>query len=155
MIEIGIDTDKREMVAQALKKTLADTYAVYMKTHGYHWNVTGPEFRTLHLMFEEQYNEMWMALDQIAERIRSLGVFAPGSGAALSALTDIDDSSLEVPAARVMVETLLYDHEALIRNAREALSAADEAGDSGSEDLLTQRIQLHEKTAWMLRAYLG
>jgi starvation-inducible DNA-binding protein len=154
-IDIGIDEDKREQVADALKKALADTYAVYMKTHGYHWNVTGPEFRTLHLMFEEQYTEMWAALDQLAERIRALGVYAPGSGPAMYALTEIQSGDNDVPEARVMVENLLRDHETLIRDLRDGLAVAGEADDTGSEDLLTQRIQTHEKTAWMLRAYLG
>ena len=154
-IDIGLEENKRVAVAGKLKKTLADTYAVYMKTHGYHWNVTGPEFRTLHLMFEEQYTEMWQALDEIAERIRSLGVFAPGSGREFAELTAIENADDGVPAARQMVENLLGDHETLIRGAREALEAAGDAGDQASEDLLTQRIQLHEKTAWMLRSYLA
>ena len=154
-IDIGIEEDKRLAVADALKKTLADTYAVYMKTHGYHWNVTGPEFRTLHLMFEEQYTEMWQALDELAERIRSLGVFAPGSGRELAGLTVIEEKDNGVPEARQMVENLLADQETLIRRAREALETAADAGDQASEDLLTQRIQLHEKTAWMLRSYLN
>ncbi len=154
-IEIGIEESKRQDVAEALKKTLADTYAVYMKTHGYHWNVTGPEFRTLHLMFEEQYTEMWQALDEIAERIRSLGVFAPASGREFSELTVIETNDNAVPPAVTMVQNLLADQEALIRRARVALETAGEAGDQASEDLLTQRIQIHEKTAWMLRSYLG
>ncbi len=154
-IDIGIDEAKREAVAAALKNTLADTYAVYIKTHGYHWNVTGPEFRTLHLMFEEQYTEMWQALDEIAERIRSLGVFAPGSGSEFADLTTIHGSAKGVPEARQMVQNLLHDQETLIRRAREALDLAGDAGDQASEDLLTQRIQIHEKTAWMLRSYLA
>ncbi|WP_306249716.1 Dps family protein [Parvularcula sp. IMCC14364] len=154
-IDIGISEENRIAVAEALKKTLADTYAVYMKTHGYHWNVQGPDFRTLHLMFEEQYTEMWQALDELAERIRALGVFAPGSGRELAELTAIEETNDRVPEARQMVVNLLKDQETLIRRAREAMEVADDADDDASEDLLTQRIQIHEKTAWMLRSYLA
>ncbi|MCI5043336.1 MAG: DNA starvation/stationary phase protection protein [Aquisalinus sp.] len=154
-IDIGITEQNREAVAEALKKTLADTYAVYMKTHGYHWNVQGPEFRTLHLMFEEQYTEMWQALDELAERIRALGFFAPGSGREMAELTAIEETNDSVPEARQMVANLLKDQETLIRRARDAMEIADDADDDASEDLLTQRIQLHEKTAWMLRSYLA
>ncbi len=151
-VNIGLDENARKSVAEALNKTLADTYGLYMKTHAYHWNVTGPQFHTLHVMFEEQYREMWAALDEIAERVRALGMFAPSSGKALSELGAIDNADADPPAATEMIERLLEGHEILIRRAREALAIAEEAGDVASADLLTVRIQTHEKTAWMLRA---
>lgn len=151
-INIGLDEDKREAVAEALINTLSDTYALYMKTHAYHWNVTGPQFQTLHVMFEEQYREMWAALDEIAERIRALGVFAPNTAKAIAARADVGGEENDPPSATDMVKNLLNGHEALIRRARAALEAAGDAGDVASEDLLTVRIQTHEKTAWMLRS---
>lgn len=151
-LDIGIDENARKSVAEALNLTLADTFAVYMKTHAYHWNVTGPQFHTLHVMFEEQYREMWAALDEIAERVRALGVFAPTSGTQFSELTVIESADTSPPAAETMVKRLLTDHETLIKRAREGLATAEEAGDAASADLLTVRIQSHEKTAWMLRA---
>ena len=151
-IDIGLDENARKSVAEALNATLADTYALYMKTHAYHWNVTGPQFHTLHVMFEEQYREMWAALDEVAERVRALGVFAPTSGKQFADLTAIESADTSPPAATTMVERLLSDHETLIKRAREGLSTAEEAGDAASADLLTVRIQTHEKTAWMLRA---
>ncbi len=151
-VNIGLNEAARTSVAQALNNTLADTYGLYMKTHAYHWNVTGPQFHTLHVMFEEQYREMWAALDEIAERVRALGVFAPSSSKALSDLMVIDNADTEPPAGPAMIERLLDGHETLIRRAREALSVAEEAGDAASADLLTVRIQTHEKTAWMLRS---
>ena len=153
-LNIGLDQQARTSVAAALNATLADTYALYMNTHAYHWNVTGPQFHTLHVMFEEQYREMWAALDEIAERVRALGVFAPSSGKSLSELTTIENADETPPAATTMIENLLAGHETLIRRAREGLSAAEEAGDAASADLLTVRIQIHEKTAWMLRALI-
>lgn len=151
-VDIGIDPSKRENVAEALKKVLAETYAIYMKTHGYHWNVTGPQFRTLHLMFEEQYREMWDALDEIAERIRALGVYAPGSGRAMAELSRIEEGDNDVPSAQTMIQNLTKDHEAISAHIREWIEIADEADDDGSEDLMVQRLQFHEKTAWMLRS---
>ena len=151
-VNTGLDDNAREAAADALNGVLADTYMLYMKTHAYHWNVTGPQFHTLHLMFEEQYREMWTALDEIAERVRALGVFAPSSGAAFAKLASIESADETPPAAGRMIATLLDGHEALIRRARAALESASEAGDAASEDLLTQRIQIHEKTAWMLRS---
>lgn len=148
----GLQSNARLAAAEALKGVLADTYALYFKTHAYHWNVTGPHFPTLHLMFEEQYREMWAALDGLAERIRALGIFAPSSGKALADLSSIADAESEPPAADEMIRNLLDGHETLIRRAREALAAASEAGDAASEDILIQRIAVHEKTAWMLRA---
>ncbi len=153
-VNIGLDQNARKSVAEALNATLADTYALYMKTHAYHWNVTGPQFHTLHIMFEEQYREMWTALDEIAERVRALGVFAPSSGKALAELAVIENADETPPAATAMIESLLDGHETLIRRAREGLSIAEEVGDAASADLFTVRIQTHEKTAWMLRALI-
>lgn len=151
-VDIGIEQKSREQVAASLNNTLADTYSVYMKTHAYHWNVTGPQFHTLHVMFEEQYNEMWTALDEIAERVRALGVFAPTSGKQFADLSAIENADTSPPPAGDMVKRLLADHETLIKRARQGLSTAEEAGDAASADLLTVRIQTHEKTAWMLRS---
>lgn len=148
----GLDDNARKAVADALNGVLADTYTLYQKTHAYHWNVTGPRFHALHNMFEEQYREMWAALDEIAERIRALGVFAPPSGKAMAELSAIESDDSAPPPAEQMIRNLLSDHEALIRRARKALDIADDADDVASEDLLTQRIQTHEKTAWMLRS---
>ncbi len=151
-INIGLDDNARGSVADALNGVLADTYVLYMKTHSYHWNVTGPQFHSLHNMFEEQYREMWAALDELAERVRALGHFAPTSGADFTERAAIKSADAQPPAAGEMIKILLADHETLIRRAREALETADDADDDASEDLLTQRIQSHEKTAWMLRA---
>ncbi len=151
-VNIGLDENVRKSVAEALNSVLSDTYALYMKTHSFHWNVTGPQFHTLHTMFEEQYREMWTALDEIAERVRALGVFAPASGKQFADLSAIDSAETEPPAAAAMVERLLADHETLIKRARDGLAIAEEAGDAASADLLTVRIQSHEKTAWMLRS---
>ena len=151
-INTGLDNNARNAVAQALNGVLADTYTLYMKTHAFHWNVTGPQFHTLHVMLEELYREMWAALDELAERVRALGHFAPSSGKAFAELSSIDSADDTPPAAGDMVAVLLADHEKLIRRAREALETAGEANDAASEDLLTVRIQTHEKTAWMLRA---
>lgn len=154
-VNIGLDENARKSVAGALNATLADTYALYMKTHAYHWNVTGPDFNSLHLMFEGQYNEMWLALDTIAERVRALGVFTPSGGKAFADLSAIEDAAPAPTPAMEMVAALLADHETLIKRARNGLKIAEEAGDAASADLLTVRIQTHEKTAWMLRSILG
>jgi starvation-inducible DNA-binding protein len=146
---------KTNAVADAMARVLADTYAVYLQTHTYHWNVTGPQFHSLHMMFEVQYNEMWMAVDLLAERIRALGEFAPGSAKSLGALSDISFGRDETPKAEAMVKNLLKAHETLIKNAKAARDIAAKAGDSESEDMLIARIQEHEKTVWMLRATLG
>jgi len=151
-LNTGLDENARTSVAQAVNGVLADTYVLYMKTHAYHWNVTGPQFHTLHNMFEEQYRDMWAALDELAERVRALGHFAPTSGKAFADLAGIESAETSPPAAPDMIKNLLADHEKLIRRGREALSTAEESGDAASADLLTQRIQTHEKTAWMLRA---
>ena len=152
-IDIGIDAKDRAKVADALSRLLADTYALYLKTHNFHWNVEGPMFNTLHLMFMEQYTELWTALDTIAERIRSLGYPAPGTYKAFSKLSSIEETD-GVPEAMEMVRHLVKGHEAVARTARAAFGPAEKAGDESSIDLLTQRLQVHEKTAWMLRSLL-
>ncbi len=151
-LNTGLDANARIAVAEALNGVLADTYVLYQKTHAYHWNVTGPQFPVLHAMFEAQYREMWAALDEIAERVRALGAFAPASGRAFASLATIESAEETPPKATAMIANLLGGHETLIRRAREALETAAEANDAASEDLLTVRIQTHEKTAWMLRA---
>ena len=152
-IDIGIDTPKREQIAQGLSRVLADTYTLYLKTHNFHWNVTGPMFNTLHLMFEAQYNELALAVDLVAERIRALGHPAPGSYSAYAKLSSIDEAE-GVPAAEDMVAQLVKGHEAVARTARGVFRAAEKVSDQPTADLLTQRMQVHEKTAWMLRALL-
>jgi starvation-inducible DNA-binding protein len=151
-INTGLSANARKSAAAALRQVLADTYVLYLKTHAYHWNVTGPQFPALHALFETQYRDMWAALDALAERLRALDEPAPASGAAFTALAKIEEDAGGAKRAEEMVRTLVADHETLIRGARAALAAAGEAGDAASEDLLTQRIAEHEKTAWMLRA---
>jgi starvation-inducible DNA-binding protein len=153
-INIGISEGQREQVASGLSRFLADTYTLYLKTHGFHWNVTGSMFNTLHLMFETQYNELWASVDTIAERIRALGEFAPGSYAEFSKLTSLKESH-GVPGAKEMIVQLLDGHETVARTARSLFPVAEEANDEATMDLLTQRIQVHEKTAWMLRSLLA
>jgi starvation-inducible DNA-binding protein len=143
-----------QKVAGALSNVLADTFILYLKTHNFHWNVTGPMFPTLHSMFEEQYNELWLAVDAIAERIRSLGFVAPGSYGEFSKLTYLQESPLATNATEMIAE-LLRDHETAARTTRSALAAARTAVDAPTEDLLTQRLAAHEKTAWMLRSILA
>ena len=152
-IDIGIDKKDRKAIADGLSRLLADTYTLYLKTHNYHWNVTGPMFQTLHLMFETQYNELWAAVDLVAERIRSLGQVAPGTYKAFTKLASITEHE-GIPKATDMVRNLLKDHEQVAKTARRALSLADKADDQPTLDLLTQRLQVHEKTAWMLRSLL-
>lgn len=152
-IEIGISDSDRQTISEGLKKVLADSYTLYLKTHNYHWNVTGPMFQTLHTMFEQHYNDLFLAVDEIAERIRALGHFAPGSYQAFSKLTSIQEES-DVPKATSMIENLVHGHETVARTAREVFPAAEKGSDEGTLDLLTQRIQYHEKTAWMLRSLL-
>lgn len=151
-INIGLDANARNAVAEALNGVLADTYVLYQKTHAYHWNVTGPQFPVLHAMFETQYRELWAALDEIAERVRALGSFAPANGRIFASLASIESAEETPPKATDMIKNLLDGHEALIRRARAALETAGAVNDAASEDLLTIRIQTHEKTAWMLRA---
>jgi starvation-inducible DNA-binding protein len=153
-INLGLSEDSRIRIAEGLSRLLADTYTLYLKTHNFHWNVTGPMFNTLHLMFEAQYNELALAVDLIAERIRSLGVVAPGSYAQFGALTSIKEETT-VPSAEEMIAQLVQDQETVVRTARAVFPLADEAHDEPTADLLTQRLQVHEKTAWMLRALLG
>ncbi len=152
-IDIGINAGNREKLAGELSKLLADSYTLYLKTHNFHWNVTGPMFQTLHLMFEQHYTELALAVDAVAERIRSLGFPAPGSYNAFSRLSSVKDTE-GIPKALDMVRELVDGHEAVIRTARNVVQAADEAGDAVSADLATQRLQIHEKTAWMLRSLL-
>lgn len=152
-IDIGIKETDRKTLANELSVLLADSYTLYLKTHNFHWNVTGPMFQTLHLMFEEHYTELAAAVDAIAERIRALGHHAPGSYAAFSRLSTISETE-GVPKATEMVKLLVEGHEALVRTARKVLGVANEAGDDGTADLATQRLQIHEKTAWMLRSLL-
>ncbi len=153
-IDIGIDEKDRVEIAAGLSRLLADSYTLYLKTHNYHWNVTGPMFNTLHLMFEAQYTELATAVDEIAERIRALGVHAPGSYKAFAELTEIEDDE-KVPSANQMIANLVKGQETVARTARSIFPLVDEAGDEPSADLLTQRMQVHEKTAWMLRSMLG
>ena len=153
-LNIGIDTMQREQIADGLARLLADSYSLYLKTHNYHWNVTGPQFNSLHLMFETQYTELAIAVDDIAERIRSLGVRAPGSYSEFAKLTSIEEGSGE-ESADEMTRQLVLGQEAVARTAREAFGAAEQANDQSTADLLTQRMQIHEKNAWMLRSMLG
>ena len=153
-INIGIGDKDRAAIAAGLSKLLADTYTLYLTTHNFHWNVTGPMFNTLHLMFMEQYTELWNAVDPIAERIRSLGHHAPGSYGQYGRLGSIGDVPETPPAALDMVRKLVEGHEAVARTARGIFPLADKAGDEPTADLLTQRLTVHEQTAWMLRSLL-
>ena len=153
VIDIGIAEDDRQAIASGLSHLLADTYTLYLKTHNYHWNVTGPMFNTLHLMFETQYNELALAVDQIAERIRALGHPAPGSYRAFSRLSSIQEEE-NVPTAEEMIRQLVIGQETVVRTAREVFPTVDRANDEPTADLLTQRMQIHEKNAWMLRSML-
>ena len=153
-IDIGIEAPERKRIADGLAHLLADTYVLYLKTHNFHWNVTGPMFNTLHLMFMTQYTELWAAVDPIAERIRSLGHVAPGSYAQFSSLASLKDAPAKPPAALDMVRILADGHEAVARTARGIFPVADKANDEPTADLLTQRLTVHEQTAWMLRAVL-
>ena len=153
-IDIGIAEKDRVEIAKGLGHFLADTYTLYLTTHNFHWNVTGPMFQTLHLMFETQYNELWTAVDLIAERIRSLGEFAPGTYADFVRLSSIKETT-GVPKATDMIRKLVEGHEAVVRTARSLFPVVEKGGDEATADLLTQRIQLHEKTAWMLRSLLA
>lgn len=152
-ILIGINAQDRETIADGLGHLLADTYSLYLQTHSFHWNVEGPMFATLHQMFMTQYNELWLALDTIAERIRALDYPAPGSYAALTKLSSIKDVE-HVPDAMNMLSILIQGHEAVVRTARALFPAVEAAGDQVTADLLTQRLQIHEKTSWMLRVLL-
>jgi len=152
-IDIGISEKDRQRIAAGLAHLLADNYTLYLKTHSFHWNVKGPMFQTLHLMFMEQYNELWLALDQIAERIRALGLPAPGTSSEFAKLTSIAETP-GAPDAKEMVRLLVQGHEAVAKTARKIFPAVEKANDEATADLLTQRLQVHEKTAWMLRSLL-
>jgi starvation-inducible DNA-binding protein len=153
-IDIGIKETDRAKIAQGLSRLLADTYTLYLKTHNFHWNVTGPMFQTLHLMFEQQYNELALAVDAIAERIRALGFPAPGTYSEFARLSSIEESK-GVPAAEEMIRELVAGQEAVVKTARSVFPLLDKVNDEPSADLLTQRMQVHEKTAWMLRSLLA
>ncbi|WP_454764916.1 Dps family protein [Cupriavidus campinensis] len=153
-VNIGMSDKDRKRIAEGLSKLLADTYTLYLKTHNFHWNVTGPMFNTLHLMFETQYTELALAVDAIAERIRALGYPAPGTYKEYAKLSSIAEED-GVPEATEMIRKLVEGQEAVVRTARSLFPAIDAAGDEPSADLLTQRMQIHEKTAWMLRAMLA
>lgn len=150
-LNTGLGETERKEIADKLARLLADTYTLYLKTHGYHWNVTGPMFRSLHMMFEEEYMEMRDAVDVIAERIRALGYDAPGSYAEFADLSSVEDEP-GTPEAMDMVRRLVVGNETVIRTGREVVEAAEAAGDVATADLATERIEIHEKTAWMLRS---
>ncbi|HLT04639.1 MAG TPA: Dps family protein [Pseudomonas sp.] len=153
-IDIGISQPDRAAIAEGLSRLLADTYTLYLKTHNFHWNVTGPMFNTLHTMFETQYTELALAVDDIAERIRTLGFPAPGSYAAYARLSSIKEEE-GVPSAEEMIRQLVEGQEAVVRTARALFPLLDKVNDEPTADLLTQRMQVHEKTAWMLRSLLA
>lgn len=152
-INIGIEEQKRHEIVDGLSRLLADTYTLYLKTHNFHWNVTGPMFNTLHLMFETQYTELALAVDLIAERIRALGFPSPATYSQYAQLTSIPEPT-GVPSANEMIQQLTSDQETVARTARSIFPIADDANDEPTGDLLTQRMQLHEKNAWMLRSLL-
>ncbi len=153
-INIGIADKDRAAIAKGLSKLLADTYTLYLTTHNFHWNVTGPMFNSLHAMFMAQYTELWTAVDPLAERIRALGHPAPGSYAQFSKLSSVPDAPASPPKAMEMVRILVEGHEAVARTARAIFPLVDKAGDEPTADLLTQRLTVHEQTAWMLRSIL-
>ena len=152
-INIGIDEESRKGIADGLSRLLADSYSLYLKTHNYHWNVTGPQFTTLHALFEAHYTELALAVDEIAERIRALGYRAPGSYSEFAELSIIAEDR-DSPNAREMIARLVTGQEAVVRTARDVIKLASAAGDEPTADLLTQRMQAHEKNAWMLRSLL-
>ena len=153
-INIGISAEDRQAIAEGLSRLLADNYTLYLTTHNFHWNVTGPMFNSLHQMFMQQYTELWNAADLIAERIRALGHFAPGSYAQYGQLASLADAPATPPTALEMVRILVDGHEAVARTARALFPVADKASDEPTADLLTQRLSVHEQTAWMLRSLL-
>ncbi|MFP5476741.1 MAG: Dps family protein [Gammaproteobacteria bacterium] len=154
IINIGIDRQDRAAIAEGLSRVLADTYTLYLTTHNFHWNVTGPHFNSLHAMFMAQYTELWNATDVIAERIRALGHYAPGSYAEFSKIATVPDVPLQPPRAMEMVRILVKGHETVSRIAREFIPVAEEAGDDPTADMLTARCTVHDQTAWMLRSLL-
>lgn len=151
--DIGISHEHREQISQGLERLLADSYSLYLLTHSYHWNVTGPMFQTLHTLFETQYTELALAVDEIAERIRALGFYAPGGFKIYSELSSIEHPGA-VPKATQMLIDLVKGHETVVRTARSIFPIVENAKDEPTADLLTQRMQVHEKTAWMLRSLL-
>ncbi|MDY0072751.1 MAG: Dps family protein [Thauera sp.] len=153
VIDIGIPEEQRKKIVNGLSSLLADSYTLYLMTHNFHWNVTGPQFNSLHAMFMDQYTEQWNALDTIAERIRALGFPAPGTYREFVKLASIEEVE-GVPSAEEMVRHLVAAQEATARTARQLFDTVNEANDQPSADLLTQRIEVHEKTAWMLRSLL-
>lgn len=153
-VDLGISAEGRQAISDGLSRLLADTYTLYLTTHNFHWNVTGPMFNSLHAMFMEQYTELWNAVDPIAERIRSLGHVAPGSYAAFGKLSSLPDAPIDPPKAMEMVRLLMEGHEAVARTARDLLPTVEEHRDEPSTDLLVQRLTVHEQTAWMLRSLL-
>lgn len=153
-LDLGIPADKLAAITEGLSRLLADTYTLYLKTHNYHWNVTGPQFNTLHAMFMTQYTELGLAVDEIAERIRALGAWAPGSYSDYARLATVKEAS-GVPSAEAMVAELAADQATVVRTARSLFPAVEAASDEPTADLLTQRMQVHEKTAWMLRAMIA
>ncbi len=153
-IEIGISNKERKQITDGLSALLADSYMLYIKTHNFHWNVEGPMFNTLHTMFMDQYTELWNALDTLAERIRALGEYAPGSYKQFAALTSIEESD-KVPKAEKMIQELIKGHETVIQTARKLLPICDEAHDDVTAGVLTDRLEIHEKTSWMLRSLLA
>ncbi len=153
-IDIGISAEKLEQSVQGLSRVMADSYTLYLKTHNYHWNVVGPMFHSLHIMFEEEYTELALAVDEIAERIRALGAFAPGTYRQFAELSIITEDT-DVPPAPEMVARLVASHEAVARTIREVLTLVEAAPDQVSTDLLVRRLDVHEKTAWMLRSILA
>jgi len=152
-IDIGIPSQMREQIAAGLAEVLADSYTLYLKTQSFHWNVTGPMFNTLHTMFEQHYTELALAVDEIAERIRALGIYSPGSFTQFKQLSSIEEET-GVPTAEHMIIQLLEGHETVVRTARKAVKTAEEAADEATVDLLVGRMKIHEKTAWMLRSLL-
>ena len=153
-MNMGLSAEQRQVMAEAVTRLLADTYALYFKTHAYHWNVTGPRFHDLHAMFEEHYNEMWTATDDIAERVRALGHLAPISYEQMMGSATIQADS-DTPKADTMIANLVAGHEQVVRTAREVLALAGEHDDEGTNDIVAPRIRAHEKMAWMLRSTLG
>lgn len=153
-VNIGINEEQRKSIAEGLAVLLADTYTLYLKTHNYHWNVTGPMFQSLHTLFEAQYQELAVAVDDIAERIRALGEFAPGSYKEFAKITTIKEAE-GIPKAEDMIKDLVKGHEAIAKTSRDIVPIADNAADEVTLDILTQRMTVHEKTAWMLRSLVA
>ena len=154
-LNTGIEESKRASIAEGLSKVLAETYTLYLKTHKYHWNVTGPMFQNLHLMFETHYNALALAVDELAERIRVLGVKAPGSYSEFAEMSSVKDDPTRDVDANTMIANLLNDHEQVVRTAKDVLPILEGANDEGTNSLLGARIEFHEKTAWMLKSLLS